>query len=126
MKRFLFSLALFMSISSSAFAADFVTLFDSKTLDGWELINSQPGVWIVRDGLLVTSGKGRWFPRGLPVAKITKVTRRELGRDQEVEAAPTVNFSRLDSVLILVTPPSDEPSDTPAGNLGTRVSPKGK
>ena len=76
--------------------------------------------------LLVTSGKGRWFPRGLPVAKITKVTRRELGRDQEVEATPTVNFSRLDSVLILVTPPSDEPSDTPAGNLGTRANAKGK
>jgi rod shape-determining protein MreC len=58
--------------------------------------------------LLVTSGKGKWFPRGLPVARVTKVTRRELGRDQEVEAAPTVNFSRLDDVLILVTPPTDE------------------
>ena len=34
--------------------------------------------------------------------------KRELGRDQDVEAAPTVNFSRLDSVLILVTPPTDE------------------
>jgi rod shape-determining protein MreC len=57
---------------------------------------------------LVTSGKGKWFPRGLPVAHVTKVVKRELGRDQEVEAAPTVNFSRLDDVLILVTPPSDE------------------
>jgi rod shape-determining protein MreC len=74
--------------------------------------------------LLVTSGKGKWFPRGLPVAKVTKVTRRELGRDQEVEATPTVNFSHLDAVLILVTPPSDEAatSDSPAGNLGTRAS----
>ena len=58
--------------------------------------------------LLVTSGKGKWFPRGLPVARVTKVIKRELGRDQDVEAAPTVNFSRLDSVLILVTPPTDE------------------
>lgn len=58
--------------------------------------------------LFVTSGKGKFFPRGLPVARVTKVTKRELGRDQEVEAAPTVNFSRLDNVLILVTPPSDE------------------
>ncbi len=65
--------------------------------------------------LLVTSGKGKWFPRGLPVARVTKVNKRELGRDQEVEAAPAVNFSRLDTVLILVTPPSDEaaPQDTP-------------
>lgn len=58
--------------------------------------------------LLVTSGKGKWLPRGLSVARVTKVQRRELGRDQDVEAQPTVDFSRLDDVLILVTPPSDE------------------
>jgi rod shape-determining protein MreC len=61
------------------------------------------------DDLLVTSGKGKWFPEGLPVARVTAVIKRELGRDQEVEATPTVNFSRLDAVLILVTPPPDEP-----------------
>lgn len=62
--------------------------------------------------LLVTSGKGKWFPKGLPVARVTKVVKREPGRDQEIEAAPTVNFSRLDAVLILVTPVSED--DTPA------------
>jgi rod shape-determining protein MreC len=62
--------------------------------------------------LLVTSGKGKWFPKGLPVARVTKVVKREPGRDQEIEATPTVNFSRLDSVLILVAPPSEE--ETPA------------
>jgi len=58
--------------------------------------------------LLVTSGKGKKFPKGLPVARITKVVRREPGRDQEVEAEPTVSFSRLDAVLVLVAPPSEE------------------
>ncbi|MCL2725683.1 MAG: rod shape-determining protein MreC [Polyangiaceae bacterium] len=58
--------------------------------------------------LLVTSGKGKWFPKGLPVARVTKVVKREPGRDQDIEATPTVNFSRLDAVLILVTPPQDE------------------
>ncbi|WP_394832005.1 rod shape-determining protein MreC [Pendulispora rubella] len=62
--------------------------------------------------LMVTSGKGKWFPRGIPVAKVTKVVKRELGRDQEVEASPTVNFSRLDTVLILVTPPAEESLDS--------------
>jgi rod shape-determining protein MreC len=62
--------------------------------------------------LLVTSGKGKWFPKGLSVAHVTKVQKRELGRDQEVEAAPTVNFSRLDNVLILVSPPTDEEEGT--------------
>jgi rod shape-determining protein MreC len=60
--------------------------------------------------LLVTSGKGKWFPRGIPVARVTKVIKRELGRDQEVEATPTVNFSRVDAVLILLTPPAEEVS----------------
>ena len=58
--------------------------------------------------LLVTSGKGKWFPKGLPVARVTKVVKREPGRDQEIEASPTVNFSRLDAVLILVAPGADE------------------
>ena len=46
------------------------------------------------------------------MARVTKVVKREPGRDQEIEATPTVNFSRLDAVLILVAPPSDE--ETPA------------
>ena len=58
--------------------------------------------------LLVTSGKGKKFPKGLPVAKVTKVNKREPGRDQEIEATPAVNFSRLDSVLIVVGAPTDE------------------
>jgi rod shape-determining protein MreC len=78
--------------------------------------------------LLVTSGKGKWFPRGLPVARVTKVTKRELGRDQEVEAAPAVNFSRLDAVLILVTPPGDDSAlqgaDLP-GRSANKGAPRG-
>jgi len=76
-----------------------------------EMVDSRDEVEL--GDLLVTSGKGKWFPRGLPVARVTKVTKRELGRDQEVEAAPTVNFSRLDAVLIVVTPPTDDGSDLP-------------
>ncbi len=65
--------------------------------------------------LLVTSGKGMRFPRGLPVARITKVNKRELGRTQEVEATPTVDFTRLDNVLILLTPPGErEPLEATA------------
>lgn len=71
-----------------------------------EMVDSRDEV--ERDDLLVTSGKGKWFPKGIPVARVTKVTKRELGRDQEVEAAPTVDFSRLEHVLILVTPPQEE------------------
>ena len=83
-----------------------------------EMVDSRDDVEI--GDLLVTSGKGRWFPRGIPVARVTKVIKRELGRDQDVDAAPTVDFSRLDSVLVLVTTPGDEttpnsPSTATAG-----------
>jgi len=71
--------------------------------------------------LLVTSGKGKRFPKGLPVARVTKVVKREPGRDQEIEATPTVNFSRLDAVLILVTLASEDETPTPkTGKQGTR------
>ena len=73
-----------------------------------EMVDSRDEVEI--GDLLVTSGKGRWFPRGIPVARVTKVIKRELGRDQDVDAAPTVDFSLLDEVLVLVTAPGDEPT----------------
>jgi rod shape-determining protein MreC len=75
-----------------------------------EMVDSRDEVEL--GDLLVTSGKGRWFPRGLPVARITRVVRRELGRDQDVDAAPTVDFSRLDAVLILVTTPAEDSLST--------------
>lgn len=61
--------------------------------------------------LIVTSGKGKSFPKGIPVAQVTKVVKREPGRDQEIEAQPTVNFSRLDAVLILVSAAADDDTD---------------
>jgi rod shape-determining protein MreC len=73
-----------------------------------EMVDSRDEVEI--GDLLVTSGKGRWFPRGLPVARVTRVIKRELGRDQDVDANPTVDFSRLDDLLILVTVPGEEPT----------------
>ena len=72
--------------------------------------------------LLVTSGKGKFFPRGIPVARVTRVVKRELGRDQDVDAAPTVDFSRLDDVLVIVTPSAeDAPGETSAPSV-TRPS----
>jgi rod shape-determining protein MreC len=60
--------------------------------------------------LLTTSGVGRAFPRGIPVARVSKVTKRDFGIYQDVEAIPTVDFSRLEEVLILTSPPGDEPA----------------
>jgi rod shape-determining protein MreC len=46
--------------------------------------------------MLLTSGVGCRFPKGVPVGKVTKVVKRDFGMYQSVEAEPTVDFSRLD------------------------------
>ncbi len=87
-----------------------------------EMVDSRDEVEI--GDLLVTSGKGRWFPKGIPVARVTRVLKRELGRDQDVDAAPTVDFSRLDTVLVLVTAPGEETG--PTGSSGSAALGRGR
>jgi rod shape-determining protein MreC len=89
-----------------------------------EMVDSRDEVEI--GDLLVTSGKGRWFPKGIPVARITKVVKRELGRDQDVDAAPTVDFSRLENVLVIVTAPGEESSSTGTLSPGAAGGPRGR
>jgi rod shape-determining protein MreC len=57
--------------------------------------------------LLVTSGVGRRFPKGIPVGTVTQVTKRDFGIYQQVIATPAVDFSRLEEVMI-VTNAADE------------------
>jgi rod shape-determining protein MreC len=57
--------------------------------------------------LLVTSGVGCRFPKGIPVARISKVVRRDFGIYQTVEAEPSVDFSRLEEVLVVLTDSSE-------------------
>ncbi len=72
--------------------------------------------------LLVTSGVGRRFPKGIPVATVTQVVRRDFGIYQQVTATPTVDFSRVEEVLILTSVPGedtkatrDAPGQAPSG-----------
>jgi rod shape-determining protein MreC len=59
--------------------------------------------------ILVTSGFGCRFPKGVPVAKVTEVVKRDFGIYQQVEAVPTVDFSRLEETLIIMRDTSDCP-----------------
>jgi rod shape-determining protein MreC len=67
--------------------------------------------------VLLTSGVGRRFPKGIPVGTVTQVTKRDFGIYQQVIATPAVDFSRVEEVLI-VTSSGDEPTppskDAPA------------
>jgi len=51
--------------------------------------------------LLVTSGLDGIFPKGLPVARVVKVTKHEASAFQSVVAEPAVGFSRLEEALVL-------------------------
>ncbi len=57
--------------------------------------------------LLLTSGVGCRFPKGIPVARVSKVDKREFGIYQTVEARPPGAFSRLEEVLILLADSKD-------------------
>lgn len=57
--------------------------------------------------LLVTSGVGCRFPKGLPVARVVKIDKRDFGIYQSVEAEPAVDFSRLEEVLVVLTDTKD-------------------
>lgn len=63
--------------------------------------------------VLITSGFGCRFPKGLPVARVTRVVKRDFGIYQTVEAEPVVDFSRLEEVLIVMS--GDENCKSPAG-----------
>ncbi|MBK8170990.1 MAG: rod shape-determining protein MreC [Sandaracinaceae bacterium] len=52
--------------------------------------------------LLFTSGHGHDFPANLLVGRVKEVVRRQFGLYQEVTVEPTVNFSQLEEVQILI------------------------
>jgi len=58
--------------------------------------------------LVVTSGLGGIFPKGIPVGKIEQVDRKGGSFFQEARMSLNVDFSRLEEVLVLTTVPSAE------------------
>lgn len=54
------------------------------------------------DDLVVTSGIGGSFPKGLPIGKVSKVTKNPRGMFQDIEVTSEVDFNRLEYVIILL------------------------
>lgn len=69
--------------------------------------------------LLVTSGMGRRFPKGIPVATVTQVVKKDFGVYQEVIARPAVDFSRLEEVLIVLQSPLESAAPPPSAASAT-------
>ncbi len=59
---------------------------------------------------LVSSGLGGIFPKGILVGMVSKVDRKAFGITQQVEVKPSVDFSKLEEVLIITkqTDPNDQ------------------
>ena len=51
--------------------------------------------------VLISSGLGGIFPKGAPVGAVSKVKRKPFGITQEVEIRPSVDFSKLEEVLVV-------------------------
>ena len=51
---------------------------------------------------LITSGLGRTFPRGLRVGKVMSVERRAFGLYQRAIVQPSVDFARLESLMVIL------------------------
>lgn len=52
--------------------------------------------------ILVTSGLDGVYPKGLPVARVVRVSKHEAVAFQTVAAEPSVRFSRLEEALVLL------------------------
>ena len=63
----------------------------------------------VKEGdVVITSGLGRVFPKGLPVGTISNVKEGDGTLFKEIEVTPAVDFSKLEEVLVILTGPDEE------------------
>lgn len=51
--------------------------------------------------ILVSSGLGGIFPKGVPVGVVSRVNKKPFGITQEVEVRPSVDFARLEEVMVV-------------------------
>ena len=52
--------------------------------------------------MVVTAGTGGVFPKGLPIGIIANIIKHDYGLFQTLEIAPSVDFSRLEDVLVIL------------------------
>ncbi len=53
------------------------------------------------DDILVTSGFGALYPKGIKVGKVKKITTNDYELTQKIDVIPSVNFSKVEEVIVL-------------------------
>ncbi len=61
--------------------------------------------------VVITSGLGGNFPKGLMVGEIQKVDKKEHGIFQHAEIVPSVDLTRVEEVLVIAESPRPQPED---------------
>ncbi len=59
---------------------------------------------VVLEDLLITSGLGNVYPKGIKVGTVSRIERESFGITQYIEVRPSVDFSRLEEVVVLLSP----------------------
>lgn len=57
---------------------------------------------VAQGDIIVTSGLGGSFPKGIPIGTVSKVIKSKRGMFQEIETEPTVNFSQLEYLIVIL------------------------
>ncbi len=57
---------------------------------------------IILSDIVMTSGLGNVYPKGIKIGFISKIERETYGITQHIEITPFVNFSKLEEVMVLV------------------------
>lgn len=52
--------------------------------------------------ILLSSGLGGVFPRGIAVGTVSNVKKKQFGITQDVEVKPTVDFTKLEEVMVVI------------------------
>lgn len=58
--------------------------------------------------LMTSSGLGGIFQKGIPVGVVSKVDKKSFGISQDVEVRPSVDFSKIEEVMVITQPPGLE------------------
>jgi rod shape-determining protein MreC len=57
---------------------------------------------VEKDDLVLTSGLGEVFPKGLMVGTVSEITKSRRGMFQKIEIEPAVDFSQLEHLIIIM------------------------
>lgn len=62
---------------------------------------------VILDDLILTSGLGNIYPKGLVIGRVSRIERQSYGITQHIEIRPAVDFSRLEEVIVLTSGSSE-------------------